>query len=291
MITTNFNSNIDGVLQLIEVNGSTYQIGADASASVGGIAKLYTSVTNDGDTHTDGSVDQNTLHTAISGIQQSVSTLETGSVMSITKDGAAATNPTISADGHTYILKQGSTSIATFNISKDIFVREGSVVYGTYDSATDTFTAGTADGSYSNAYIKLIIDEDNDGTQVTKTIYIPAASMVKAYTANNASGAKVELNIDSSNNITAALSTAFQNEIDNKKTKQTAVTNAAGDADKTLATLSQNANGEISYTMQAIQDASSSQHGLMSAANYIKLNAIDASVTANTLSIVTQAAS
>lgn len=61
-----------------------------------------------------------------------------------------------------------------------------------------------------------------------------------------------------------------------KKDKQSAVTNIAGDADKTLATLSQNANGDITYTMQVIQDASASQHGLMTAAMYTKLNDLPA---------------
>ena len=40
-MNTNFNNNIDGALSLIVVNGKTYQLGKDASASVGGIAKLY----------------------------------------------------------------------------------------------------------------------------------------------------------------------------------------------------------------------------------------------------------
>ena len=59
------------------------------------------------------------------------------------------------------------------------------------------------------------------------------------------------------------------------KTTQTAVSNIAGDTDKTIKSLSQNANGEISYEMQTIQDASASQHGLMSAAHYSKLDAIE----------------
>lgn len=282
-MNTNFNSNVENVLKLITVNGKTYQLGADASASEGGIAKLYTSVLESADTNTDGSVDQATLHSAFAGLQS-------GATLSVTKDGVAASNPTIAADGSTYVLKQGTTNIATFSIAKDIFVREGSVVYGTYNSSTDTFTAGTADGSYSNAFIKLVLDEDNDGTTVTKTIYIPAASLVKAYTANNASGAKVELAIDSNNNITAALSTAFQDEIDNKKVKQTAYTASGMATDKTVASLTQNANGEIAATFQTIQDANASQHGMMSAAHYSKVAAIDASVTGTTLTIVTEAA-
>ena len=74
-----------------------------------------------------------------------------------------------------------------------------------------------------------------------------------------------------------------------KKDKQTAVTNIAGGADKTLATLTQNANGDITYTMQTIQDASASQHGLMAAADYSKLAAISATVSGDTLNIVTAA--
>ena len=62
------------------------------------------------------------------------------------------------------------------------------------------------------------------------------------------------------------------------KTTQTAVTDpTAGSATDTLnfiATISQNANGEISATKQPVRSASASQSGLMSAAHYSKLDAI-----------------
>lgn len=62
------------------------------------------------------------------------------------------------------------------------------------------------------------------------------------------------------------------------KTKQTAVTDpSAGtdtDVDEFIATIEQNANGEITATKQKVRSASASQSGLMSSAHYSKLEAI-----------------
>ena len=62
------------------------------------------------------------------------------------------------------------------------------------------------------------------------------------------------------------------------KTQQTAVTDpTAGSATDTvnfIATISQNANGEITATKQPVRSASASQSGLMSSAHYSKLDAI-----------------
>ena len=64
----------------------------------------------------------------------------------------------------------------------------------------------------------------------------------------------------------------------NYKTTQSAVSDpTAGSATDTLnfiATISQNANGEISATKQPVRSASASQSGLMSSAHYSKLDAI-----------------
>lgn len=315
---------LDGALATINVNGNQYQLGKDAGNDVGGIAKLFggSGAFEGKKASTDGAYDAKTVYDAISSLGNT-------SALSITKDGNAATNPTVSADGSTYVLKQGTTSIATFNIAKDIFVRDGKVVYGTYNSSTDTFTADTAAADYSNAFIELTIDEDNDGTTVTKKIYIPAASLLKAYTAGNATGAKIEVAVSSDNKISATVSSGFQTEIDNKATKvsgatsgnfagldangnltdsghkhsdyqaagsykttQTAVTDptASGNAASFIDTISQNANGAISVTKKYVQPASASQDGLMSAAHYSKVEAISASVSGDVLSLTTQAA-
>jgi len=62
------------------------------------------------------------------------------------------------------------------------------------------------------------------------------------------------------------------------KTKQTAVTDpSAGsdtDVDEFIATIAQDANGEITATKQKVRAASASQSGLMSSAHYSKLEAI-----------------
>ena len=62
------------------------------------------------------------------------------------------------------------------------------------------------------------------------------------------------------------------------KTKQTAVNDpSAGsdtDVDEFIATIAQDANGEITATKQKVRSASASQSGLMSSAHYSKLEAI-----------------
>lgn len=79
----------------------------------------------------------------------------------------------VTADGSTYKLYQGTDAVCSFNIEKDSFVREGSVVYGSLSG--ETFTE-SADGE---AFIKLIIREsDDEGTTDEKAIYIAAASLV-----------------------------------------------------------------------------------------------------------------
>lgn len=133
---------------------------------------------------------------------------------------------TIAADGQDYIFAQGGVAVATMNIAKDLFLKSGEVVYGTYDSSTHTFTPGTAAADQSNAYIKLVINNgDDDATD--SIIYIPAAALVTEYSANNASGAKVTINV-SNHQISAAVTagsiektdlvTSLQNEITSART-------------------------------------------------------------------------
>lgn len=90
----------------------------------------------------------------------------------VTVDGEEdATN--VKADGSTYKLYQGESPVCFFNIEKDSFVREGSVVYG---SMADGKFTESADGE---AFIKLVIREsDDEGTTDEKVIYIAAASLV-----------------------------------------------------------------------------------------------------------------
>lgn len=90
---------------------------------------------------------------------------------------------TVSADGSTYKLKQGSKDVASFNIEKDSFVKSGSVVRGTKDEHGNV--AENENGEY---YIKLEIKTHDDTGAAEHTLYIPAESLVDAYTANNGVG-------------------------------------------------------------------------------------------------------
>ena len=61
MINTNYNNNVEGALKLITVNGKVYQLGKDASATEGGIVKLY----NEIGTNTDGAMTQAAVKSAV----------------------------------------------------------------------------------------------------------------------------------------------------------------------------------------------------------------------------------
>lgn len=111
---------------------------------------------------------------------------------------------TVSADGSTYKLKQGDTEVASFNIEKDSFVKSGSVVRGTL-SKEGAFTPSD-NGEY---HIKLEIrTQDDTGTgNVEHTLYIPAESLVDAYTANNGEGVgnSVTVTVSKENNTISAV--------------------------------------------------------------------------------------
>lgn len=89
---------------------------------------------------------------------------------------------TVSADGTEYKLYQGEKVVAKFNIEKDSFVKEGKVVRGSLDT-DGTFTQSN-DGEY---FIHLVINthDANTGATAEENIYVPAESLVDAYTANN----------------------------------------------------------------------------------------------------------
>lgn len=334
---TNYNSNVAGALSLITVNGSTYQLGKDATSSVGGIMKLYTSVGGENDTNTDGAVSQSALTSKFA-------SLESGATLSVEKDGTAASNPTIGADGHTYAIKQGSSTLFSINVAKDMVVSDGEVI--TADGTEKTTTDGSTSANLTSGekYIMLQLANSN------KLLYIPVNSLYKDYIFSDTT--EIDFT-DTNNTITAAiksgsiakdkLDSSVQASLDladsalqahqdisgkadkvssaingnfagldsngnltdsgykaadfqaagNYKTEQTAVTDpTTGSSTSTyefIATISQNANGEITATKQAVRSASASQSGLMSASDYSKLAAISASVSGDTLTIVTAA--
>ncbi len=106
--------------------------------------------------------------------------------------------------------------------------------------------------------------------------YSGKADKVSGATSGNFAG------LDSNGNLTDSGSKAAD-----FKTKQTAVSNVAGSSTKTLKSLSQNANGEISYEMQDIPEATQSAAGLMSAADKTKLDGVDYSGKADKVASAT----
>ena len=190
-MNTNFNQNVAGALSLITVNGSTYQLGKDASASVGGIMKLYTAVGGENDTNTDGSVSQAALTTKFN-------SLESGAALSVTKDGTAASNPTIGNDGSTYAIKQGTTTLFSINIAKDMVVSDGEVITATGNEYTTSDGSTSAGLTAGEKYIKLALANS------TKLLYVPVDSLYKDYTFSDTT--EIDFT-DSSNTITAEIKT------------------------------------------------------------------------------------
>ena len=138
-------------------------------------------------------------------------------------------NGVISVDGSDYFIYQGETKIATINVPKDMFLRSGKVVYGTYNSETETFTPAPAADDQSNAYVKLVIDDDTtDGNE--NAIYIPAAELVTEYSGSETTTITVSV---TNHQISATLrngsvtwnhlATSLQNKISAQKTTITTI--------------------------------------------------------------------
>ena len=138
----------------------------------------------------------------------------------------------IKADGSEYVIKQGDGVIAKFNIERDSFVTDGVARIAT---AADVTAAGGNDAGFSEGDWIIVltvapVDEDE------KDIYIPAESLVDAYTAKNEQGAKVIVTVDdTTNEISATLS--------NEVLRQLSY------ADTSIQTISSGTNnGAIAYT-------------------------------------------
>lgn len=126
-----------------------------------------------------------------------------------TSDAATGNNLKIGNDGATYKLWQGTTQVAEFTFNeKDSFVESGVARQAT---ATDVTTAtpdgGTAPFKENDWVIVLTLKvQTNQGGNETKTVYIPAESLVDAYTSGSQNGDMVVVEVDNSTNkITATI--------------------------------------------------------------------------------------
>ena len=168
----------------------------------------------------------------------------------------------VTADGQTYRLVQGSGStaatVATFNIEKDSFVTDGSVVK--HDASGDWGASGT--------YIQLALrtTDTSTGTSSEKIIYIPADSLVDTYTADN-----------SNHNVTVTVS-GYKISADVTVTDGTSQLSFTG-TDTTIATV---AGHEIKAKLDTLESVATDTAGgvqLSEANNTLSARLIDNAVT------------
>lgn len=304
-MNTNYSSNVAGALKLVTINGSTYQLGKDASTTDGGILKLFggSGALDTYKTSTDGAYDAKTVYDAIAAAQTAATYDDTtlaGRVSDIedamgegfsssatVADGIAEAKSTLAlASGESYLNLSSATdstdghtayTLSTTGIDSAISAAVAAVVNGA-PAAFDTLKE-----------ISDWITADTTGAAAILADVANKADKVDSAVSGNFAG------LDANGNLTdSGYKAADFQAAGSYKTTQTAVTDpttgSATDTYEFIATVSQNANGEISATKQAVRAASASQSGLMSSSDYSKLSAISATVSGDTLIITTQAA-
>ena len=137
----------------------------------------------------------------IEGLVKKTDEIKTDATLHLYKEDGTTPTEEVKADGKTYKLLQGTKQVAAFNIEKDSFVTDGSVVR--HDTSAEPWgPAGT--------YIQLAIRTTDTSTSTSseKIIYIPAESLVDSYTADN-EGTNVTVTVNNdTNKISAAVATS-----------------------------------------------------------------------------------
>lgn len=103
----------------------------------------------------------------------------------------------IAADGKTYTIKQGTSTVATINIAKDMVVSSGSVITAT-GSETDVPTGTTLVAG--KKYVRLVIKDSADG----KNIYIAVDDLYDDYSFTDSS--EIDFT-ENANDVTASIKT------------------------------------------------------------------------------------
>ena len=287
-MNTNYSSDVAGALKLLSVNGSLYQIGKDASTSEGGILKLFggSGAFETYAAATDGAFDAATVYNEINGIKQILGTAGEDSIadqIAALEDGVAAAKTTIALGANEAYLTLSSATDST----------DGHVAYMLsttgIDAAISSAVAAVVNGAPA-AFdtLKEISDwitADTTGAAAILADVANKADKVDSAVAGNFAG------LDANGNLTDSgyKASDFQ-AAGSYKTTQTAVADptASGNAASFIDSISQNANGEITVTKKNVQSASASQAGLMSSSDYSKLAAISATVSGDTLVLVTE---
>lgn len=145
------------------------------------------------------SATDNSTTKTIEGLVKKTDEMKTNAALHLYQSDGTTPASEVKADGTTYKLFQGTTEIAAFNIEKDSFVTDGSVVK--HDNSGEWGSAGT--------YIQLAIRTTDTSTSTSseKIIYIPAESLVDSYTEDN-EGKNVTVTVNNdTNKISAVVAT------------------------------------------------------------------------------------
>lgn len=291
-MNTNYNNNVEGALKLITVNGKVYQLGKDASATEGGIAKLY----NEIGTNTDGAMTQAAVKAAVESaagdaaqVASDLAAYQTSNDAAVAANATAISNEASRAAGAEQAIEN---KIGTVTAGKTVVeMIADAQAAATYDdtalaarvSANEgdltTLKAGASTEGSVAYQIAQIVNENNNGS-------IDTLNEIAAWIVNDTTGAaKMASDISSLSSSKA-----------DKVASATAGNFAGLDANGNLtdsgskasdfATAAQGAKADT-----AVQDASYVHtDNNYTSAEKNKLAAISASVSNDTLTIVTIAA-
>ena len=292
MINTNYNDNVEGALKLITVNGKVYQLGKDASATEGGIAKLY----NEIGTNTDGAMTQAAVKAAVesaagdaSQVASDLAAYQTSNDAAVAANAIAISNEVTRATGAEQAI---NTKIGTVTSGKTVVeMIADAQAAATYDdtalaarvSANEgdltTLKAGASTEGSVAYQIAQIVNENNNGS-------IDTLNEIAAWIVSDTTGAaKMASDISS-------LSSSKADKVASATSGNFAGLDANGNLTDSgskasdFATAAQGAKADT-----AVQDASYVHtDNNYTSAEKSKLAAIGASVSGDTLTIVTAAA-
>ena len=291
-MNTNYNNNVEGALKLITVNGKVYQLGKDASATEGGIVKLY----NEIGTNTDGAMTQAAVKAAVESaagdaaqVASDLAAYQTSNDAAVAANATAISNEATRATGAEQAI---NNKIGTVTSGKTVVeMIADAQAAATYDdtalaarvSANEgdltTLKAGASTEGSVAYQIAQIVNENNNGS-------IDTLNEIAAWIVSDTTGAaKMAGDI-------ASLSSSKADKVASATSGNFAGLDANGnltDSGSKAADFATAAQGAKADT--AVQDASYVHtDNNYTSAEKSKLAAISASVSNDTLTIVTIAA-
>lgn len=289
---TNYNNDVEGALKLITVNGKVYQLGKDASATEGGIAKLY----NEIGTHTDGAMTQAAVKAAVESaagdaaqVASDLAAYQTSNDAAVAANATAISNEVTRATGAEQAI---NNKIGTVTSDKTVVeMIADAQAAATYDdtalaarvSANEgdltTLKAGASTEGSVAYQIAQIVNENNNGS-------IDTLNEIAAWIVNDTTGAaKMASDISSlSSNKADKVASATSGNFAGLDANGNLTDSGSKAAD--FATAAQGAKADT-----AVQDASYVHtDNNYTSAEKSKLAAINASVSNDTLVITTIAA-